>query len=95
MKGEITTGVSNSRSNAKARRKEFKDKLYEFNKRQYIVENPHLAEWVSSNPGAARKVISEKLRLFTTKDLVKLKKENDSKMARSDSRLCIKRGQDN
>ena len=92
MTGEITSAVSSSRSNIKARMKELKDKLYEFNKRQYIAENPHLAEWVIANPRTASKVINEKLWFFTAKYLVNLKKEKYAEMFRSESRLFIKRG---
>lgn len=69
---------------AEARSKEMSDKLYDFNRRQFIVQNPSLADWVKSNPKLARESIEKELLFFRDTDY------NDSNGLYS---VCKRRGE--
>ena len=79
MKGSdaASSGISQLRS------KEMYDKLYDFNKRQFIVKNPTLGSWVKSNPKLAKEPIEKEFLFFSEKDYKSSQKLYD---------ICKRRG---
>ena len=66
--GVIMGSDTASSGTAQLRTKKMYDKLYDFNKRQFIVKNPSLAGWVKSNPKLARESIEKELLFFKDTD---------------------------
>ena len=81
--GAIKGSDTASSGVAEARSKEMSDKLYDFNKRQFIVQNPSLAGWIKSNPKLARESIEKEFLFFKKKDY----QDPDGLMS-----LCRRRG---
>jgi len=60
---------SSEGGNAAAKTKEIMAALYDFNKRQFIVENPSLGSWIRDNPELAKKAIEKEFRFFRDEDI--------------------------
>jgi len=66
--GGIRGSNSASSGVAEAKTKEISDKIYDFNRRQFIAQNPSLSGWIKSNPKAARQKIEKEFLFFKKKD---------------------------
>jgi len=82
--GAINGSNTASSDSAQLRRKEMYDKLYNFNKRQFIAKNPSLAGWVQSNPKIARESIEKELLFF---------REGDYQLSKYLYLVCLSRGE--
>ena len=66
--GAINGSDTASSGSAQLRTNEMYDKLYDFNRRQFIVKNPSLADWIKNNPKVAREKIMKEFLFFEKKD---------------------------
>lgn len=81
----INESSSTAGKKAKAKTQEIYRKLFNFNKRQFIANNPSMSEWVKANPKLAKSKIDSQFLFFREVDL---EKERLYKL----SSACIVRG---